>query len=212
MDTQADTGFLEALGSSAPVPGGGGASAYGGALAAALCSMVGNLTAGKAAYEDVEEEVMGCLGRLSLLTARLLALIEEDAEAFLPLARAYGMPKTTEEERVAKKAALQAALLGACEVPLAIMGACLDVLHECDFLAHHGSKLAISDVGAAALFAKASLFSASLNVYINLSSMADAERSGAYREQADGMIEDGRRLADSITDLVGKRIEAPDLR
>ena len=93
-----DTTFIDKLASADPTPGGGGACAYCGALAAALGSMVGNLTVGKPKYAQVEERVKETLGELEALRVRLLELIDEDARAFAPLAAAYGMPRSTPEE------------------------------------------------------------------------------------------------------------------
>ena len=127
-----DATFIDALASKAPTPGGGGASACAGALASALASMVGNLTVGKKKYADVEERMQAELVELDDTRARLLALIDEDARAFAPLAAAYGMPKGTDEERAAQSAALQKALVGACEVPLEIM-ACWSSNRACSW-------------------------------------------------------------------------------
>ena len=150
-----DTTFIDQLASAAPTPGGGGASACVGALASALASMVGNLTVGKKTYADVEDDVRASLDRLAALRARLLALVDEDARAFEPLAAAYRLPKATPEEQAAKNAALQQALVGACDVPLAIMRAVAEVVDETEYLAHHGSRMARSDAGVAAAFARA---------------------------------------------------------
>lgn len=180
--------FIDALASKAPTPGGGGASAYCGALASALASMVGNLTLGKKKYADVEADVIVTQEKLAAVRERLLELVEEDAEAFEPLARAYGMPKATAEEQAAKNAALQQALVDACEVPLEIMRTCKEVIELSEFYMLHGSRLALSDVGVAAVFAKAALQGAALNVFINVASMDDAERARAYREEAEELI------------------------
>ncbi|WP_253904757.1 cyclodeaminase/cyclohydrolase family protein [Adlercreutzia sp. ZJ473] len=193
-----DAAFIDELASSAPVPGGGGACACCGALASALASMVGNLTVGKARYADVEGEVLSSLGCLATLRERLVALVDEDARAFEPLAAAYRMPRETPDERAAKEDALQEALVGATEVPLEIMRACVEVLRECDFMARCGSRMAVSDAGASALFAKAALQGASLNVLINAGSMADAARAEAYRAQAEQLVDEGTRLADAV--------------
>ena len=160
MGDEMDTEFLEELASASSTPGGGGASAYCGAIAAALASMVCNLTIGKAKFSDVESEVVGCLGRLSILRSRLVSLVDEDAQAFGPLAAAYRMPKDNDALIEARTAAIQEGLILACEPPLAMMRAIIDVLHECDFIARNGSKMAISDAGACALIAKAALMSA----------------------------------------------------
>lgn len=203
-----DTEFIDELASGAPTPGGGGASAYCGAIAASLASMVANLTLGKARYSDIEDEVIGCLGRLTILRSRLVDLVEADALAFEPLALAYRMPKDTEAEALARKDAIQEGLVGACIPPISIMEALIDVLHECDFLAHHGSKMAISDSGACALIARSAIISASLNVYINAASMDDGEKADAYRSKADALIEEGIGLADGIYSHVAAEIGA----
>lgn len=203
---QPDSAFIEELASKAPVPGGGGASALVGAVAAALASMVGNLTVGKASYAAVEDDVCASLERLDALRGRLLALVEADGEVFAPLAAAYRMPKVTDEERAAKEAALQQALVGATEAPLSIMEACAEVIVEAGFMARNGSAMALSDAGVAAVCAKAALQGASLNVLINVASIADEERAGAYRARMDELLEDGCAASDEVYALVVGRL------
>ena len=171
-----DTTFIDELASAAPTPGGGGAASYVGAVASALASMVGNLTVGK----------------------KTLALIESDAQAFEPLAASYRMPKATPEEAAAKQAALQLALGPACDVPLIIMRTCAEVIDHADFLARNGSKLAVSDAGAAAVLARAAVVAASMNVYINAASMDDEARADRYRAEADRLIAEANERADGI--------------
>ena len=197
-----DTTFIDQLASAAPTPGGGGASACVGALASALASMVGNLTVGKKTYADVEDDVRASLDRLAALRARLLALVDEDARAFEPLAAAYRLPKATPEEQAAKNAALQQALVGACDVPLAIMRAVAEVVDETEYLAHHGSRMARSDAGVAAAFARAASDGASLNVYINVASMDDADLAARYREETDALAARTRVRCDDVFDFV----------
>ena len=197
-----DTSFIDELASAAPTPGGGGASAYAGALAAALAAMVGNLTVGKKSYADVEDEVRSSLVRLDALRARLVAYVDEDARAFEPLAACYRMPKETSEEQAAKNAALQQALMAACEVPLAIMRTVEAVVDESDFLASNGSKLARSDAGVAATFARAAIEGASLNIFINAASMDDEERAANLRDEALALVEAARVRCCSLFDFV----------
>ena len=197
-----DTSFIDELASAAPTPGGGGASAYAGALAAALASMGGTLTVGTKTYADVEDEVRASLARLDALRARLVELVDEDARAFEPLAAAYRLPKATPEEQAAKNAALQQALVGASDVPLAIMRAVADVVDEADYLAHHGSKMARSDAGVAAAFARAASDGASLNIFINAASMDDAARAARYRGEAESLAARTRERCDELFDFV----------
>lgn len=193
-----DRTFIDELASSAPTPGGGGASAYCGALASALASMVANLTVGKKKYADVEADMIVMLEKLAAVRERLLELVDEDAEAFKPLAAAYRMPKSTPEEAAAKNEALQAALADACEVPLEIMRTCARVVEMSEFLAQHGSRLALSDVGVGALFAKAALNGASLNVFANVVSMDDKERADEYRREAITLMNVWSERADMV--------------
>ena len=200
--------FLNELASAAPTPGGGGAAAYCGALASALASMVGNLTVGKKRYADVEDDVRASLDRLEKLRARLVQLVDEDARAFAPLAAAYRMPRDTPEEQAAKDAALQQALVGACEVPLEIMRSCAQVIDECELMARSGSRMALSDAGVAVAFAKAALLGASLNVYINVGSLADDVRAATYRGEADKLIAEGGAQADEVYVYVADQLGA----
>lgn len=198
--------FINELASKAPTPGGGGASAYCGALATALASMVGNLTVGKKTYAAVEDEVKEALIQLEEQRNKFVELIDKDAQAFGPLSRAYRLPRATSEELAHKNKVMQQALVGATEVPLEIMEICAQVITTSKFLAHNGSRLALSDVGVAVLFAKAALKGASLNVYANASSMANEAQARSYIQQADCLIEEYGALADELYEYVIKEI------
>lgn len=198
--------FINELASKAPTPGGGGASAYCGALATALASMVGNLTVGKKTYAAVEGEVKEALAQLEEQRNKFVELIDKDAQAFEPLSRAYRLPRATSEELAHKNKVMQQALVGATEVPLEIMEICAQVITTSKFLAHNGSRLALSDVGVAVLFAKAALKGASLNVYANASSMANEAQARSYIQQADCLIEEYGALADELYEYVIKEI------
>ena len=167
--------FVEVLGSKAPVPGGGGASALVGAVGTALGNMVGALTVGKKKYADVEEEMKELMAKATTLQDELLHLIERDAEVFEPLSKAYGMPRETEEEKAEKARVMEIVLKDACSVPMEIMEKCCEAIDLIVEFAAKGSALAISDAGVGATFCKAALEGASLNVYINTKSMKNRE-------------------------------------
>ena len=167
--------FVEVLGSKAPVPGGGGASALVGAVGTALGNMVGALTVGKKKYADVEEEMKELMAKATTLQDELLHLIERDAEVFEPLSKAYGMPRETEEEKAEKARVMEIVLKDACSVPMEIMEKCCEAIDLIVEFAAKGSALAISDAGVGAAFCKAALQGASLNVYINTKSMKNRE-------------------------------------
>lgn len=184
-----DQTFISELATKAPTPGGGGASAYCGALASALASMVGNLTVGKKKYASVETEVEQALEELADLRESLIALIDADAQAFEPLAASWKMPASTPREQEIKRRATQAALVDACAVPLEIMGACAKVIVLCEFMAHNGSVMTLSDAGVAALFAQAALEGASLNIIINAQSLEDEAIAADFMTKQRVLIE-----------------------
>lgn len=203
-----DRTFIDELASKAPTPGGGGACAYCGALAAALSSMVCNLTLGKKAYEAVEREVSEACEELASLQDRLIELIDDDANAFAPLAAAYALPKATAEEQAKKERVLQQALIEACEVPLSIMRTCARVVDLSLMLAEKASRLALSDAGVSALFAKAALQGASLNVLINCASMNDRHRAEAYLKEVHDLLDEYVPCADRVYEMVVKELES----
>lgn len=201
-----DTQFTDALASKAPTPGGGGASAYAGALAAALGSMVVNLTMGKPKFAAVEGELRMTMDKLEMCRAELLGLIDEDARAFSALAASWKLPKDTPRKAEKRHAAEQAALSGACEVPLQIMRICAKVIELDEFLAHNGSRLALSDVGASAIIAKGALRAAALNVYINTNLMDDVALAASYEREAVDLAKAFGYQADVVYDHVRHEI------
>lgn len=201
-----DTQFIEDLASATPTPGGGGASAYVGALASALASMVGNLTVGKKTYAAVEADAYIALEKLAIYRERLLELVGEDAHAFEPLAKAYKMPKATPEERAAKEAALQEALFYACDVPFSIMETIKEVVDVTEFLAQNGSRMALSDAGVAAAFARGAMQGASLNIFINAASMNDAAQAEDYRRKTEALLDATVMKCDEIFAYVKESI------
>lgn len=198
--------FLNKLASGEPVPGGGGASAAVGAFAAALGSMVSNLTIGKKKYADVEAEVTTLKEQLQTLQEELIHLVDKDAEAFLPLAEAYRLPKNTEEEQAYKAQVMEEALYDASALPIQMMETILKVLRVLEELSDKGSRLAISDVGAGALFAQAALEGASLNVYINAGMMKNQERASQLIHRADDLIREGQLLKEQAYKVVLEQI------
>lgn len=197
-----DTEFLEKLASAEPAPGGGGASAYAGALAAALAAMVGNLAVGKPKYADEQEGILASLDRLAQLRSELLGLVAADAEAYLPLNRAYRLPRETPQEQEVRQEAIQAALGPACDIPLQIMGACSKIIDEADYLAHHGSRLAVSDAGAAAVLARGALVSAAMNIFLNVDSMTDPQRALNYRAKVNELMISAQIRSDIVASQV----------
>ncbi len=198
--------FVEVLATKAPVPGGGGASALVGAIGTALGNMVGSLTVGKKKYADVEEDVIALQKKADALQADLLSLVEKDAEVFEPLSKAYGMPKDTPEQQAEKDKVMEECLMLAADVPVKIMEKCCEAIDIMAGFAEKGSKLALSDAGVGACVCKAALMGASLNVFINTSSMKNRENAAALEAKANGMLEEYTAKADVIFENVKERL------
>ncbi|SHH24749.1 cyclodeaminase/cyclohydrolase family protein [Tepidibacter thalassicus] len=196
--------FIEVLASKAAVPGGGGAAALVGAIGTALGSMVCNLTIGKKKYAEYEEKVKEILQRATEIQDELLKMVDEDAENFLPLSKAYGMPSSTDEEKKIKAETMEKALKKACEVPVKIVRTCYDAIKLHEELVDKGSKLAISDVGVGVQCLRAALISGQLNVIININSIKDEEYVKKVKEEIDRLVLEGTKLADEVYKKVEK--------
>ncbi len=165
--------FLNELASGESTPGGGAAAALTGSQAAALLSMVLNFTVGRRKYAAVEEELRGLLLRTEEMRAELLLYADKDAEAFGAVAACYSMPRSTTEEKDARTIAMQTALREAAEVPFAIAALCADLLELASPVAEKGNPNIVSDAATAAHLAHAALYSALVNVDINLKYLKD---------------------------------------
>lgn len=200
--------FVEVLASKEPVPGGGGASALVGAVGMALGNMVGSLTVGKKKYADVEAEMQGLIVSARKIQSRLMELIGDDAKCFEPLAKAYGLPAETEEQRNEKNRVMEAALKVACTAPIEIMEACCQAIELIEEFAAKGSVLAISDAGVGAVFCKAALKGASLNVYINTKAMKNRECAQKLNKRCDTMLAVYPIKADKVFESVLVRVKS----
>ncbi len=198
--------FVEVLATKAPVPGGGGASALVGAIGTALGNMVGSLTVGKKKYADVEEDIISLQAQADKLQEELLALVEKDAEVFEPLSKAYGLPKDTPEQQAEKDKVMEECLVNACSVPMEIMEKCCEAIDMMKEFADKGSKLALSDAGVGATMLRSALEGASLNVFINTSSMKNREVAESTESRANEMLAKYSVLADEIFKDVKERL------
>ena len=198
--------FVDVLATKSPVPGGGGASALVGAVGTALGNMVGSLTVGKKKYAEVEEEMVALKAKSDALQKEFLLLIEEDARAFEPLAKAYGLPRETEAERAEKERIMEIALKDACSIPMKIMEKCCEALDIIAEFAAKGSEIAISDAGVGVAFCKAALIGASLNVFINTKSMKDKAYAETCNKKAEAMLEKYSAIADEVFNSVRERL------
>lgn len=199
-------GFLEALGSSAPAPGGGAASAVAGALAAALAEMVGQLTVGRPKFAAVEEPMQRLIEQVRQARTELLALVAADERAYAAVAAAYKLPRATDVEKAAREVAIQGALRQAMEPPLAIMWHTCDVLALAEEAAASGNPTVASDAGCAALLGQAAVRAAGLNVLANVVLLKDEAAAAEARAAVTRHEEQAESLRDRTLAAVHVRM------
>ena len=190
--------YVKELGSKAPVPGGGGASAVAGALSAALAGMVCNLTVGKKSYITVEEDVKKILADMNEHMESFIKLSDKDAEVFYPLSQAYGFKPQNDEEKKLHEENMEKLLFNAAMVPLDIMKEAYSMLGAIDFLAKKGSKLAVSDAGVAVSMLRSAVCGAMMNVVINVKYMKDRIKAKNILDEASELLENTMNKADTI--------------
>ena len=194
--------FLDALASKAPVPGGGGASALVGALGTALCTMVGNYTVGKEKYAEVEEDVKALMAKAEDIRARLLALVDTDAEAFEPLSKAYTIPKDDPN----REAVMEQCLRDAAATPMEILRLSCQAIDLHREMLDKGSVMMLSDVGTGVIFCQSALYGAALNVRVNTKSMTDRTFAKAMDEETDALVEQYGTIARQVYNVILGRL------
>ena len=200
MDMTLETcrNFVTVLASDAPAPGGGGAAALVGAIGTALGNMVGSLTVGKKKYADVEEEIIALKAKCDALQKDLLDQVEADEINFVPLAKAYGIPKDDPN----RDAVMEEATMVACSTPVKIMELCCEAMEAIAVFAEKGSRLAVSDAGCGAVCVKAALQAASLNVFINTKTLKNREVAEEMNAKCFALLDKYGPMADEIFETV----------
>lgn len=186
--------FLARVAAPTPTPGGGSVSALAGALSVALSRMVAGLARGKKGYEPVERELAEIEARGKKIQVRLEALVEEDAQAYEAVIAAMRMPRTSDQEKSARVAAMQVAYRKATEVPLETMERLIETLELAEAAAKKGNRGATTDAAVAILLAEAAVRGASLNCAVNLASIRDE----SFRSTAEERVEQLLKRADEI--------------
>jgi formiminotetrahydrofolate cyclodeaminase len=177
--------YLDDAASKKPAPGGGSVSAAAGALGAALVSMVCNLTQGREKFADVEAEIVALVERSEAARVKLEQLLQDDTTAYNGVIDAFKMPKDTDAEKAARKAAVQAGLIIAADVPLEICRVAVEVCRLSKVAAEKGNPQAVTDAGIGAILGEAAVVGAALNVRINLGSIEDCDYTGAAAAEID---------------------------
>lgn len=190
--------YLDELASKAPTPGGGSVAALLGAQAAALTSMVCNITIGKPEYIAVEEAMQLALSKSENLRTSLTNMIKADIDAFEQLMATYALAKTTEQEKKLRGQKIQIALYQATRVPLACAKACTEVIKLSQEVADKGNVNVLSDAGVAVMLAYAGLKSAALNVYVNVENIQDRAFAQAQLAQLTALLKGADLTAEEI--------------
>jgi len=198
--------YLEVASSNSPTPGGGSVSAITATNAAAMVSMVCNLTIGKKGYDDVQDNIKEILVKSTALIEKLKEQTTLDMSCFDAFMGALRLPKDTDEQKETRKEALQQAYKKATDVPMSICELCLEIVRLANELAPIGNKGAISDVGVGALIAEAALRACMLSVDINLPGIKDTAYVEDVRARRAMMISEADELKDMAVAKVRERL------
>ena len=201
-------GFAEETASESPAPGGGSISAYMGALAAALGTMVANLSSHKAGWDDRWEHFSNWAENGMSVMNELLALVDEDTAAFNKIMDVFAMPKNTPEEKAIRAEAMQVATLYATEVPLRTMKAAYKAFDVVRAMATEGNPNSVSDAGVGALAARSAVMGACLNVKINAAGLKDREVADRLVKEAIEIQALAQQAEKEILEIVESKINA----
>ena len=201
------TGFAEETASESPAPGGGSISAYMGALAAALGTMVANLSSHKAGWDDRWEFFSNWADNGMGVMNELLYLVDEDTAAFNKIMDVFGMPKGTDEEKAARAAAMEEATLYATQVPLRTMKVAYKAFDVVRAMAEEGNPNSVTDAGVGALAARSAVMGACLNVKINAAGLKDRAMADALVKEAEEIQAAAQRAEAEILAVVESKIK-----
>jgi formiminotetrahydrofolate cyclodeaminase len=199
-------GYLGRLASVEPEPGGGSVAALVGALAAALVTMVTNLTLGKEKFAAVQDDMTEIQAKSEKLRSELTELVTQDAVAYGAVAAAMKLPKDSDEQKQERAGILQAALVGAATVPLRVADAATEVARLSLPAAEKGNLNAISDAAVAVLLADAAAQSAALNVRINLAWIEDEGFKRQAWTRIEAVLSETARLRDIVLAITYNKI------
>jgi len=199
-------GFANETASESPAPGGGSISAYVGALGISLGTMVANLSSHKRGWDDRWEEFSNYADEGQGIKDQLLAMVDEDTNAFNEIMNAMRLPKDSAEEKAARLEAIQAATIYAVEVPLKVMEVALNSMKMIQTMAEIGNPNSVTDAGVGALCARTAVYGAYLNVKINLGDVKDKDYVNRILEQADAMLKEANDREKEVMNIVESKL------
>ncbi len=198
--------FANETASESPAPGGGSIAAYTGALGASLATMVANLSSHKAGWDERWEEFSKWAEKGQALKDELLHLVDEDTQAFNRIMDAFSLPKKSEEEKQARKQAIEDATKFATEVPFKTVQKSFDVFELCQAMVETGNPNSITDAGVGALCARTAVIGAYLNVKINAGGLGDKVFAENIVKQAEEYVQKANILEKEILEKVNAAI------
>jgi glutamate formiminotransferase/formiminotetrahydrofolate cyclodeaminase len=199
-------GFANETASESPAPGGGSISACMGAFGAALGTMVANLSAHKAGWDERWKEFSDWADKGKFYMDQLINLVDEDTNAFNKIMDAFGLPKGSDEEKAARKKAIQDATLYATEVPFKVMKLCYESMAVMKAMAEIGNPNSVTDAGVGALAARSGVIGAFLNVKINASGLDDKAIVAKFLEEGESIVAKTILLEKEVLDIVESKI------
>ncbi|MBQ4477545.1 MAG: glutamate formimidoyltransferase [Bacteroidales bacterium] len=200
------TAFAEETASESPAPGGGSISAYMGALGASLGTMVANLSSHKAGWDEQWETFSNWAEKGQRIKNDLLFLVDEDTRSFNKIMDAFGMPKSNDEEKAARSAAIQTATKYAIEVPFHTMQKAFEVFDICKAMVEIGNPNSVTDAAVGALCARSAVLGAHLNVRINAGSLKDKAFVDDILAKAEKIANDAQIAEKEILDLANTKL------
>lgn len=200
------TAFAEETASESPAPGGGSISAYMGALGASLGTMVANLSSHKAGWDEQWETFSNWAEKGQRIKNDLLFLVDEDTRSFNKIMDAFGMPKSNDEEKAARSAAIQTATKYAIEVPFHTMQKAFEVFDICKAMVEIGNPNSVTDAAVGALCARSAVLGAHLNVRINAGSLKDKAFVDDILAKAEKIANDAQMAEKEILDLANTKL------
>ncbi len=198
--------FADELSMDSPAPGGGSAAALCGALSAALSSMVANLTVGKKGYEEVEAEMRATAVKAQALKEDLLRAVDDDTRAFNRVMDAFRLPKTTEDQKAEKEAAIERATKEATLIPFSVLEKSPALLDLARTVALKGNRNSVSDAAVAGLMSESAASGAYYNVKINLPNIQDKAFKEETLAKADSILEEIKKLGKELSELIAGQL------
>jgi glutamate formiminotransferase/formiminotetrahydrofolate cyclodeaminase len=200
--------FADETASESPAPGGGSISAYVGTLGISLATMVANLSSHKVGWDDRWEEFSNWAAKGQHFKEQLIKLVDEDTLAFNKIMNAFGLPKTTEQEKILRKEAIQQATKYAIEIPFKVMNVAFESMEIIKAMATIGNPNSISDAGVGALCARTAVMGAYMNVRINAADFEDKEYVAKILSEGKDIEQNAIKMELEILAIVNSKIGA----